>query len=100
MTAIIPTIGRVVWYVLSDMDAKRINRDRVDDPAPLDDVKEGDTFPAIVVKTHGDTPDSYVNLKVLLDGPDMYWAKSVRVGEEPGSYHWMPYQKSQAAKHA
>ena len=115
MTAIVPTLGRVVWYVLSTLDAEKINRRRDHARAHMNehiansngvmvhvgnDVSEGQKCAAIVVATWGDTPDSYVNLKVLLDGSDDYWATSVKVGEEPGSYHWMPYQIGQAKKHA
>ena len=42
------------------------------------DVDEGQKCAAIVVAVHGDQPDSCVNLKVLLDGADDYWAPSVK----------------------
>jgi hypothetical protein len=113
---IVPTLGRVVWYVFSALDAEKINRRRQHARNHMEahisasvgtmihvgnDVHEGDKAAAIVVAVHGDKPDSYVNLKVMLDGSDDYWATSVKVsdGEQPGAYHWMPYQVGQAKKH-
>jgi len=115
MVDIVPTLGRIVWYVLSSDDAVKINKRRADARQHMDlhrqnsngvmvhvgnDVSLGDIYPAMVVRVWGDRPDSYVNLKVELDGSDNYWATSRRVGEAPGTYHWMPYQVGQAKKHA
>jgi hypothetical protein len=113
---IVPTLGRVVWYVFSALDAEKINRRRKHASDNMgvhitaangvmlhvgNDVHEGDKAAAIVVAVHGEQPDSYVNLKVMLDGSDDYWATSVKVsdGAQPGAYHWMPYQVGQAKKH-
>jgi hypothetical protein len=113
MTDIVPTKGRIVWYVLSADDAAAINKQRKDAFEHLayhrsnaigvmvhfgNEAKEGAIYPAMVVETWGDKPDSYVNLKVELDGSDSFWATSRKVGEGPGTYHWMPYQKGQAQK--
>jgi hypothetical protein len=115
MTEIVPTKGRIVWYVLSDDDVITINKRRDDARKHLaahielsngamvhvgNDVRAGDIAPAMVVAVRGDQPDSYVNLKVELDGSDNFWATSRKVGEGPGTYHWMPYQVGQAKKHA
>lgn len=113
MTAIVPTPGRIVIYCLSAANAEAINRRRADARRMIDwhrehktgamvhvgnDVKEGDTFPMIVSRVWGDTPDCYVNGSVMLDGTDTLWATSVKVGEGPGTYSWMPYQLGQAAR--
>ena len=113
MPDIIPTKGRIVWYVLAADDAAKINKRRHDANAHLDyhrsnatgvmvhvgnEAKEGAIYPAMVVETFGDKPNSRVNLKVELDGNDSFWATSIIVGEGPGHYHWMPYQTGQAAK--
>ena len=49
------------------------------------DAAAGDVCAAVVVAVH--TPPA-VNLKVLLDGNDDYWATSVTEGDSPG--HWRP----------
>lgn len=67
-------------------------------------VSAGDIYPAMIVCVHSNKesapPDAFCNLKVMLDGPDTYWATSRKVGspDEDGAYHWMPYQVGQAAK--
>lgn len=113
MTAIVPTVGRVVLYKMSSHNASEINRRREHARESMDyhrwkkngtmvhvgnHITEGDVFPMIVVRVWGNTPDAAINGKVLLDGSDDYWATSVSVGDKPGSYHWMDYQKGQAAK--
>lgn len=114
MAEIVPTKGRIVWYVLSADDATKINKRRADAQRHMqahianstgvmvhvgNEAREGAIYPAMVVETWGgDKPDSLVNLKVELDGSDNFWATSRKVGEGPGTYHWMPYQKDQAAK--
>jgi hypothetical protein len=113
MADIVPTKGRIVWYVLSADDASKINKRRADAGRNMqahianstgvmvhvgNEAREGAIYPAMVVETWGDKPDSLVNLKVELDGSDNFWATSRKVGEGPGTYHWMPYQKGQAAK--
>lgn len=98
---IIPTIGRIVWYRLSAVDVSDIARHRLNHNDGGNSVAAGDVYPAMIVRVHGNTPDAYCNLKVMLDGPDTHWATSRKVGapDEDGAYHWMPYQVSQAKKH-
>jgi len=103
MTAQIPSVGRTVLYQLSETDAIVTNKRRADAKANLDThrtnangvqihvgnpVKEGDTFPLIIVRVWGDTPDSLVNGQVILDGNDHFWATSVGVGTTPGTWSW------------
>lgn len=114
MAEIVPTKGRIVLYVLSADDAAAINKRRKAADEHWDyhaknaigvmvhagnAANEGAIYPAMVVATWGTNADSYVNLKVELDGSDSFWATSRRVGEGPGTYHWMEYQKGQAAKY-
>lgn len=97
MPEIVPTIGRIVEYTLSDYDAREILKQRGRDTRS-NDVEEGQVYPAMIVRVWGDTPSAAVNLKVMLDGEDTYWATSRCVGEGHGNYQWMAYQKGQAAK--
>jgi hypothetical protein len=113
MAEIIPTIGRIVIYTLSADDAATINKRRADARAHMDahrsnsngvmvhvgnEAREGQEYPMLIVATRGGQPDSYVNGTVQLDGSDTFWATSRKVGTGPGTYHWMEYQKGQAAK--
>lgn len=115
MVTIVPTAGRVVLYCLSRTDVSEINRRRRDASSKFhmhewqrngtqlhvgNEVSEGDIVPAIVIRPWGNTPESACNLKVLLDGNDDYWATSRTASGEPkpGYFHWMDYQKGQAAK--
>lgn len=114
----IPTIGRIVHYRLSADDATQINRrrttgariaERMQNAIPPDvgrntepifgwpagaqahignEVKEGDTFPMMITRVWGDTPESAVNGQVFLDGTDVFWATSVSVGEGPRTFSW------------
>lgn len=93
------TVGRIVQYVLSADDAEQINRRRPDGPRGSDGngaivhvgnhAAEGQVYPAVVVRAF-DPSASYVNLQVLLDGNDTYWATSRSEDAErlPGSWHW------------
>lgn len=83
MSEQIPSIGRVVHYVL--------NEGR----------NAGDHRPATIVRVWGDQPDSLVNLQVLTDSnaeansndclPQVLWKTSVSfdsTGEKPQTWHW------------
>jgi hypothetical protein len=96
-----PSIGRIVHYTLNEVDARNISHPRqqaqgngyagigiqIHNGNP---VKEGDVFPAVVVRDWGGS----VNLKVLLDGDDTYWATSRSEGEDAGTWAW-PQQTEQ-----
>ena len=99
----IPTIGRIVLYTLSGLDAQKINKRREDAKQHMllhqynshgtmvhvgNHVREGDQVPMVIVAVWGDTPLAAVNGKCLLDGNDEYWATSVKVGEGAGTYQW------------
>jgi hypothetical protein len=98
----IPSIGRIVHYTLTEQDAEQINRRRKDAQASLDwhrehktgavvhtgnAVSANDVFPMVITRTWGDTEQSAVNGTVLLDGNDTFWATSVDQGE--GQRHWL-----------
>jgi hypothetical protein len=110
---IVPTKGRIVEYTLTKEDCDIINKRRCDSDNWRafhrqnsngtmvhvgNYVQEGSVAPAMIVAVWDKIPEAYVNLKVELDGSDSYWKTSVRVGEGPGTYQWMEYQKGQAAK--
>jgi hypothetical protein len=107
MSGIVPTQGRFVMYTLASWDVTEIHKKR-GLTGRANEVEPGMTFPAIIVKTWGSTPQSACNLKVLLDGDDIYWATSRCVEPvctndgEPlhtdGCFYWMDYQRGQAAK--
>lgn len=91
------TIGRIVHYNLSESDAEAIEDQRTGDSSNHGNpVKEGETYPAFVVRTSGDTPGSAVNLKVLLDGNDEIWVTSrtedpsedEKAPPSPGTWRW------------
>lgn len=54
------------------------------------DVKEGDTFPMLIVRVWGPTATSAVNGQVFLDSNDVLWATSVCLGEGPRTFSWPP----------
>lgn len=102
-----PSIGRIVIFVLSEDDAKQINRRRTSGEAILNrikrnsddvthwplgaqahignEVKEGDEFPMIITRVWSDT---CVNGQVFLDGSDCYWALSIVEGNLGHYWHW------------
>ena len=79
--------GRIVYFVFDEAHARAVAQQRVGYAAHT--VAAGDIYPAMVVRTW-DSSD-IVNLKVMLDGPDTYWARSVRydVADAAGAWHWM-----------
>lgn len=104
----IPTIGRIVHYMLSEQEAGEINARRKgaqnlnaagvtlasQNLGPQihqgNQVSEGDVFPMIITRVWGDQPDSAVNGQVLLDGNDTLWATSVSHGDGPRHFVWPP----------
>lgn len=115
MPTIVPTVGRIVLYRFTERQAMEVNRRRrhADDKHHMhqwqkngtqlhtgNEVETGFDYAAVIVRTWGDTADSLVNLKVLLDGNDDAWITSVHASDQPeqGFYRWMDYQKGQAAK--
>lgn len=100
-------VGSLVLYKLSAPDAEAINRRRQDARAYRDmnqrvhsggegatgfvahvgnDAREGATYPAVAVADFSGY--GHLNLHVLLDGNDSYWATSRDEGDGPGQ--WLP----------
>jgi hypothetical protein len=86
----VPTIGRIVHYRLRQTDADAIADRRVRSNGDFrgNRVAEGDVYPMMITRAHGETAESYVNGQVMLDGNDLHWATSVRVGTGPGTFSW------------
>lgn len=90
-----PTLGRIVHYQLSAADAELVHDQHrllaYRGPSPaLNLPTAGETYPAVVVRVHG---DGSVNLQVLLDGVATYWATSRRQatsGDTAGRWFWPP----------
>ena len=101
------SIGRIVHYQLTTKDALAINDRRASAKnlnaanvtlasqklGPVihtgNDVREGQSYPAIVVAVFSDSQE-VANLQVFLDGNDTYWATSRHEADEPGAWHWPP----------
>ncbi|MFC3988708.1 hypothetical protein [Actinoplanes siamensis] len=83
----LPTVGRIVHYTLTQHDADAIQARRAEAVTTANMTGEGQTLPAVVVRTFG---GDAANLQVLLDGPDTYWATSRTEGEGPGHWAWPP----------
>lgn len=87
----IPSMGRMVYYKLSSSDVDAIYQRRVSKGFQGNTVGVGMVFPAMVVNTWGTNPDSPVNLQVILDGDDSYWASSRQVARgqnDEGYFTW------------
>lgn len=105
-----PHVGALVLYTLGEGDAADINRRRADagahgrkHPAHTAEAGEpgrtghvahvgngaqaGQVYPALVVRDW-EEPSGTVNLQVMLDGNDVYWATSRTPGEGPGAWRW------------
>ncbi|MFJ1539302.1 hypothetical protein ACIODS_12235 [Micromonospora chalcea] len=82
-----PTVGRVVVYTLSGLDVYAIQQRRNATGCEGNSVYEGMSFPALVVRSDGGV---HINLRVFLDGDDIYWACSRVEGKpgEPGCWAW------------
>jgi hypothetical protein len=98
MPNIVPTPGRIVLYTLSADDVARITTYQAHSQALnyVQPVKAGDVYPALVVSVDGANPDGDVLLHVFHEG---HVRAYVSDGSEPGKFHWMEYQKGQAAKY-
>lgn len=88
MAAPMPSVGRIVHYTLTDADASLIEQRRNATTDIGNRAEEGQVFPAVVVRVF--EPAASVNLKVLLDGTDDYWATSRSEGEGAGRWSWPP----------
>ena len=81
----IPTVGRIVHYTLSEQDAAQIKLARqVDGTQRVGNFAEaGQVYPMLIVRCWGTTAESSVNGQVFLDGNDTHWVTSVSQGDGP-----------------
>ena len=87
----IPSLGRIVHYTLSQYDADTINQRRGAGSAFQGNVvKEGDVFPLIITRVWGSSEDSAFNGQLMLDGNDTRWITSTSIGEGPTKCIWPP----------
>lgn len=94
----IPTVGKVVIYRISAQDATAINQRRADARDKLawhhalrsgaqvhvgNTAQVGDEYPLMITKTWGDAEGSCFNGQLFLDGNDLYWVTSTKMGDGP-----------------
>lgn len=75
-------LGRNVMYTLSKDDVAAITRRRSQTGLQGSEPSKGQVLAATIVAINHDV-DGTINLKVLLDGEDVYWAANV-LQVEPG----------------
>lgn len=99
----VPTIGRIVHYMLTQADADAISSRRRDADNHMHTHRSratgvmvhvgeyayaGNVFPMLIVKTWGQVEGAAVNGQVMLDGNDCLWVRSVIEGNAMGQYSW------------
>lgn len=96
----IPSLGRIVHYKLTEDDAKEINRRRVPRGENWPDgaqqhrgnnVNTGEVYPATIVRVWNPADGGAVNLQVHLDGNDVFWATSRTEGSNAGNWFAPPF---------
>lgn len=84
-------LGQIVLYTLGMRDVNEIQRQRRDGKQLGNAVRDGETFPGMVVKI---TLDEFganqhgVNLRVLLDGSDFLWVTSRKYDDQGTQGTW------------
>lgn len=100
----VPSIGRIVAYTLTALDAEQTNKRREDaakqnfgrmvnsgDQVHVgNSVAEGDVFPMMIVRVWSQEEGGAVNGQVSLDGTDTLWVTSTSEGEGPGKFQQPP----------
>jgi hypothetical protein len=84
----VPSIGKIVKYKLNQSDADNINTTAKYEGKAANSASAGDVFPAMIVRTWGDTEESAVQLQVFIDGNFIFWATSVCEGEDERHFQW------------
>jgi len=75
-----PTIGRIVVYNTTEEEKQALWK--------LGNNRQ-DKLPAVIVAVWGESEDSCVNLKVIVDGPHPdLWKTSIQRGDQPGGWNW------------
>lgn len=106
-------LGTIVYFIFDEQAAREVNRRRDDcrrdDARTIDGaatiiarsgaqfhvgtrVRVGDICPAMVTALFREKEDGVCNLRVMLDGNDVYWATEVEYDGttyRPRSWHWM-----------
>jgi hypothetical protein len=94
MTQIVPTVGMVVLYTLTDDNAVAINRRRTTGHSIASRIEDavwpigaqahigntahaGDELPMLIIRVWGTDAATLVNGQIFLDGNDTFWATSV-----------------------
>jgi hypothetical protein len=85
MSHVQPDTAPLVRYVLTKGDAEVIEHQRRTRGVVGNPVSEGDDYPALIVRRW--SPGT-ANIRVLLDGPDDYWATSRTATKSPEAGHW------------
>ena len=85
----IPSVGRIVQYTLTEGDAASINRYKSEHGLSANPHGQGDVLPLLICKVWADEPveSRAVNGQVFVDGDFSYWATSRCQGEGEG--HWV-----------
>lgn len=82
----IPVIGRIVRYRLTEEEARNINA-----TPGFNHVGSGEWFPMIIVRVFQEHPMNYVQGQVFLDGPTgTMWKTSTAQGDGPGMWSEPP----------
>lgn len=88
------TMGRSVFYTLTEDDARRIHEERqrkheLGLAYGGNGAYAGQVYPFVVTRIFpGDL--EHCNGQVLLDGNDTLWVTSVKEGTAPGTWFWPP----------
>lgn len=84
-----PSIGRIVRYTLDQADVNYITARRAAAEIEANPVAAGMEFPAIIAAVGGnEDTGTYLNLRVVLDGNDFFWAEEPIQGYGAGEWHW------------
>lgn len=88
----IPTVGRIVHYRMTEHGAAQIRQRRAASNGILvgNPVNAGDVYPLVITRVWGDTEGSAVNGQVLLDGNDTLWVTSATEGDGAGQWFTPP----------
>lgn len=88
----IPSIGRIVHYRLTENDVALIASQRDGTVKTGNAPREGDVYPLIITRVWEQDPTeaSAINGQVLLDGNDTLWVTSRKQGDELGNWFAPP----------
>lgn len=88
-----PSIGRIVLYVFTADDARKLNHQTSEENRPGNYAQEGDIRPLLICRVW--PPELYegrssVNGQVFIDGEGSIWKTSVHCDDakKPGTWHW------------